>query len=83
MQRTPIHGFEPILKSSLKPLEHLFSDASDVSKLTPSVTSQFLAGPSISTINSSTKPSLSGIFPGDAVCKDWQFVSAGSWSLNP
>jgi hypothetical protein len=53
---------EPVLELNLEALEHLFFDAFDVSEPPQPVRSQFWGGPSISTISSSTKPSLSGYF---------------------
>jgi hypothetical protein len=68
-----------VLEFSFEPLEHLFFDVFDVSELAP---------PSHITVfrwalNLYDKlfhqPQLCpGIFPGDAVCKCQQFVSAGS-----
>ena len=57
-----ISWIEPVLKSDLEPLEHLLFDVFDVSELGPTSKITAFRGPSISTINSSTNPSLSGYF---------------------
>ena len=57
-----ISWIEPVLESNFEALEHLFLMSLMSVNWPHRVTSQFLRGPSISTINSSTNPSLSGYF---------------------
>jgi hypothetical protein len=74
-----VSWIEPLLESSLEALAHLFFDVFDVTELTPTSHIAVFGRPSISTMNSSTKASLSGYFcrrrclQSSAVCF-WRFL---------